>query len=908
METRERNLITNLISQHTVEFCGIDFKNLLHILERKIIEKNYTIEKTIDENKATIKALSSYDNEGLLFIDTPDFPKHFSFGVSMNDDHTININVQSSRKAKWFKNFWNSAFLIFSIIIITILMFMFAAATGFLSDLISGPWKGTFCFIACIIYIIRIFSLSHIYSGVHSIFFNSLWTEIREETECDYKTLKDLEKEQNIALSTARFLFVIFQYLNTYLTNGVVNSNKTNAIHKSILNSIQHTTTFKNASFSAIVDLIIRKLVERNYQIEKTIHEDISTINATSPYKNKGIFVTETPDFPKSILLDVSTENKKDIKISIQSSRKSEWIENYWPKILLIFSLVFMTFFGIAMLFSSPKYAAFFINKPFQAIFIFLSLIFLVLQLALHGHLYIGVHALFFTSLWDEIKESMKSESISVQYPPEAPADIIIPLLLLILTMALILYFSHTPITWMIIKVCQSPILLGYFIMFIISLLTVFFKHFRKALNFRLDLFLVGFIVPIISCIYLLPVINPFNVALSQEVNSEPLNLILSVIFFATLFIGSLLSAILIGSIQGSLPKSILGELRYFRPKYKMFSYYRDLSPSEDTKMTTFFTSIYWLANIPLVLVIYAFTFSILENLVRRSDPILNFKYSRIFINNIQISLQNLFNLENQQIDSLCRLILFLYVLPFVLFLIMVIYKMLLDNFRTYSVHKNSLVSACDRVLNVVNSISSFANIKAPHLSDYNLHFGAKSLYIDFPYFKDFILINESTLKELNDNEINVLLAHEIGHIKQHTRFKRLLQVVSKLTFTGASYLLLFIDSYRIEFEADRFAKRWMKQKNIPDEVFFVLLDKIQRLKKEIILSKESETGDFGFSDSYIDRAAKSQYSQPIPFLQRIKDNFKAFIYLFFCDKIISTAYIYPSIEERKEYFTACKI
>lgn len=79
---------------------------------------------------------------------------------------------------------------------------------------------------------------------------------------------------------------------------------------------------------------------------------------------------------------------------------------------------------------------------------------------------------------------------------------------------------------------------------------------------------------------------------------------------------------------------------------------------------------------------------------------------------------------------------------------------------------------------------------------------------------KTTLFINIMLLEKFSLKELNALVAHELGHLKQGMRTIEWLKFISAITFFPNYYLTLFIDPVVFEFKADRFSIKNMGESN----------------------------------------------------------------------------------------------
>jgi len=185
----------------------------------------------------------------------------------------------------------------------------------------------------------------------------------------------------------------------------------------------------------------------------------------------------------------------------------------------------------------------------------------------------------------------------------------------------------------------------------------------------------------------------------------------------------------------------------------------------------------------------------------------------------------------------------------------------------------------------MVADICSFAGVNMPKIvitSEDVIAANVKHIFL----FGVSLKITQKTLRELNKQELEALLAHEVSHLKKHSLKFSILNSLSEWTLFGSGFLTLVQDSKELEFEADRFSLAWLKDKGLGREALVNLLDKVSLL---------NSAPGLAFSDSAMSFSASlrkkdTKNIDPLALLRFIDE-------MFFGDMVIS--YIHPTAGER---------
>jgi len=185
----------------------------------------------------------------------------------------------------------------------------------------------------------------------------------------------------------------------------------------------------------------------------------------------------------------------------------------------------------------------------------------------------------------------------------------------------------------------------------------------------------------------------------------------------------------------------------------------------------------------------------------------------------------------------------------------------------------------------MIADICSFAGVNMPKIvisSEDVIAANVKHIFL----FGTALKITQKTLRELNKQELEALLAHEVFHLKKHSLKFSILNSLSEWTLFGSGFLTLVQDSKEVEFEADRFSLAWLKEKGLGRGVLINLLDKVSLLNSASGLAFSDSA--MSFSASLRKKDAKNL--DPLALLRFIDE-------MFFGDMVIS--YIHPTASER---------
>jgi len=271
-----------------------------------------------------------------------------------------------------------------------------------------------------------------------------------------------------------------------------------------------------------------------------------------------------------------------------------------------------------------------------------------------------------------------------------------------------------------------------------------------------------------------------------------------------------------------NLPIRIIRDSKRFLSTQPDSAYYQALHPENSSYLFNLVIVLLWAAiSIVNILGLY-FSFSILERILFNKNILFESELAKMFFDNTQLTFTILMrSIFGGGITILFhRMVMLFYSIPIITIFFLVLKKNLKAIIKKHSLLKNQdgkNEKFQKHLIEKINKICEFADIRVPTIrfvDSPNIH--ASSQYLGFPTFKNVLVLSKGTLDELHDNddELNVLLAHEIWHIKKHTLIRRFLCFLSDYSLFGNGFLALLQNSYKIEKEADDFAVKWLIKKH----------------------------------------------------------------------------------------------
>jgi len=144
--------------------------------------------------------------------------------------------------------------------------------------------------------------------------------------------------------------------------------------------------------------------------------------------------------------------------------------------------------------------------------------------------------------------------------------------------------------------------------------------------------------------------------------------------------------------------------------------------------------------------------------------------------------------------------------------------------------------------------IAQFARVRAPALLVLNSDsVSIQALLPPLPGLKTQIVISTSAIDLLDDNQMEAIIAHEIGHLRHnHVLFFSALSFVSRWTLMGDGFFAIWMPAANeLEEKADEFAVEWLDQAKGPIEGRHHLIEALRLLEAErtrIMLERQTSS------------------------------------------------------------------
>ena len=180
---------------------------------------------------------------------------------------------------------------------------------------------------------------------------------------------------------------------------------------------------------------------------------------------------------------------------------------------------------------------------------------------------------------------------------------------------------------------------------------------------------------------------------------------------------------------------------------------------------------------------------------------------------------------------------------------------------------------------------------------------GSRTIFPGFPIFKNILNVSKGTWDELRgvEGELEILLAHELWHIKKHTLKRKILCLLSDYSLFGNGFLALLQNSYQIEREADHFAIKWMlnkyQDKEMATDSLKSLLERIEEVSWKNAIFRGGSSLSFALFKKSSNRVDFLKLFNESSWIQKAKINIKLFYQIYFGEEIQS--YFHPSINQR---------
>lgn len=357
------------------------------------------------------------------------------------------------------------------------------------------------------------------------------------------------------------------------------------------------------------------------------------------------------------------------------------------------------------------------------------------------------------------------------------------------------------------------------------------------------------------------------------------------------------------------LPIHIVKDLKRFLLAQPDSDYYQALRPENSFYLFNFVIVLLWsMISAANILGLY-FSFSIFERVVFSTNFWFESELARMFYANTQITFVVLTQSKFSSSITLLfhRMIMLIYSVPMIMIFILVLGKNLKSMLERYSLLKKQS-GKYERIkkhlAEKIKKICEFVDIRVPIIRVVDSpDINATTQYLGLPIFRNVLVVSKGAWDELNDkeDEFDVLLAHEIWHIKKHTLVRRILCFISDYSLFGNGFLAVLQNSYRIEKEADEFAVRWLiknyQEKNKAVSFLRSLLERIEEVNWKNVFLQPSDAFNFSMlkEDSYRDGLVKAYDNSSK--VERIKINLKLLYQMYFGEEILS--YFHPSIDQR---------
>jgi len=451
-----------------------------------------------------------------------------------------------------------------------------------------------------------------------------------------------------------------------------------------------------------------------------------------------------------------------------------------------------------------------------------------------------------------------------------------------------------------------------------IGLLVVllYIMHTRPSIKARMSFALAGFDVCIPIIFYCSP---PIILALTGDIGilfekvaeiSHPEKFIQfgAIFYMMTVIILLAVAAIaLVNSIQ--LPVRLVMQMNKFSTIHPESVYHQSFQPENKFLIFDIMLVLLWILFLSVKILGLIFAFSIFERSIFGFNYLLNFKPGILFYDNMKIVFTVLLQskIGVTATLSLHRVAMLAYSIPMLAFLFLVLKK----NFKSVAVEYSALKKQSEnhekiiRQLNdKVYEICKSAGIQKPVISVTDSpDIYAATKYIGFPIFKNILSVSKGAWNELKDveGELQILLAHELWHIKKHTFKRKILCFLSDYSLFGNGFLALLQNSYQMEREADDFAIKWIlnkyQDKEMATDLLKSLLERIEEVSWKNAIFQPGNSLNFSMFKENSRRNDFLKIFNESSWIQKAKINIKLFYQIYFGEEIQS--YFHPSINQR---------
>lgn len=359
------------------------------------------------------------------------------------------------------------------------------------------------------------------------------------------------------------------------------------------------------------------------------------------------------------------------------------------------------------------------------------------------------------------------------------------------------------------------------------------------------------------------------------------------------------------------IPIRFVRELNQFYTTQKKSVYYKALHPNSRSIAFNLVVSGFWLVvSIVNITGVY-FSFSILEKTIFSKNLLFESEFADLFYKNLQVSMIVLFQTKwsSEVILNIHNILMVFLSLPMIGIFLLIIWKNLKRTYYWYALikkqmDKNAAIKAFFEKKS--KRICDSAGIQMPivRITD-SLDIRSETIFTGFPFFKNVALFSTGAWNELKDEEeeLEILIAHEIWHIKKHTLPRRVLCFLSDYSLFGNGFLALLQNSFQIEKEADAFAINWVLKKT--DREFAVfhlksLLERIEEVNWVNSVIRPGESFNFAMFKNMSDRNDFLNLFNEASWFGKIKINLSLLFQIYFGNEIQS--YFHPSLNQRIDW------
>lgn len=202
---------------------------------------------------------------------------------------------------------------------------------------------------------------------------------------------------------------------------------------------------------------------------------------------------------------------------------------------------------------------------------------------------------------------------------------------------------------------------------------------------------------------------------------------------------------------------------------------------------------------------------------------------------------------------GITRILTLLYCLPILLWLGFMVGRNIHNIFRRFDkrrTRKEWAVGEHFKLTQVLQRICAFAGVRPPIALP--LESEAIQASVDIPPIpgsRSLLTVSNGAMKALPPEQLEALLAHEVGHIKQHhVLLFGLANFVSRWTFMGEGFLAAWMqESFDLEREADAFAVKWLETGKRNQNGRQQLIELIRTLEKQRIMEVLHGTRDASY-------------------------------------------------------------